>query len=87
MCVKWQHFAAQKRTVGLSMIVNMSATNIKTSKSKKEFSSIIGTKKKVTIKKLVIIFLVSWAYMRAPYERLMGHSNGIKSEGQRTTFH
>lgn len=45
MCVKWQHFAEQKRTVGLSVIVNMSAINIKMSKSKRESSSMIGTKK------------------------------------------
>lgn len=69
------------------MIVSLSAINIKMSKSEREFYSMIGTKKTVTIQKLVIAFSVFWAYMRAIYDRLTVHGNGIKSEGQRSTFY
>lgn len=59
MCVKWQYLAEQKRTVGLSVIVNMSTINIKMSKKRSEVYSMIGTKEEINNRNLLFHFELS----------------------------
>lgn len=76
MCVKWQHFCrAEDNSKTKHDSVHVSI-NVKMLKSKRKFSIMIGTKKTVTIQKLLLYFLFP-----ALDDRPMGHSIGIKREG------
>lgn len=76
----------QNRTVELSIIVNMSAINIKMSKKQKRIVLHNWDKKDCNTTETCYYIFSFLDYMRALYDRFMGHSNGIKSESQGTVF-